>query len=100
MQTFIQNLKKEFDVIIFDTPPVLPVTDALLLAPKLDGVLLINNPSKETRDTLMQAKRLYERAGAHLIGAVLNAIDTASSGEFTSIDYKYHYTEEEMRTKY
>ncbi|MCK9594968.1 MAG: polysaccharide biosynthesis tyrosine autokinase [Candidatus Omnitrophica bacterium] len=68
----IEILKSRFDVIIFDSPPVLPVTDANLLAPKVDSVVLVYEIGRTSREGLMRAKVQLESVGAKISGVVLN----------------------------
>jgi len=68
----IEILKSRFDVIIFDSPPVLPVTDANLLAPKVDCVVLVYEIGRTSREGLMRAKVQLESVGAKISGVVLN----------------------------
>ena len=71
MDAVIKQLKGEADVVLFDAPPVIAVTDATLLATKLDGVLLVFRAGGTRRDHAERAKELLERVNARLVGAVL-----------------------------
>jgi len=71
METIIANLKTRADIVLFDAPPVIAVTDAALLASKLDGALLVVSAGQTRRDDALQAKALLERIHVHLVGAVL-----------------------------
>ncbi|NOZ69758.1 MAG: polysaccharide biosynthesis tyrosine autokinase, partial [Deferribacteres bacterium] len=66
----IEELKKEFDFIFFDSPPVLPVTDASLLASRLDVVVLCYEIGKISREGLLRAKVQLESVGANIAGVV------------------------------
>ncbi|MFA6383922.1 MAG: GNVR domain-containing protein [Candidatus Omnitrophota bacterium] len=68
----ITKFKSRFDVIIFDAPPVLPVTDASLLAPKIDGVIMVYEIGRTSREGLMRAKVQLEAVNAKIFGVVLN----------------------------
>lgn len=72
MEVMIERLRKEADIILFDTPPVTAVTDAAVLASRLDGVLLVLQAGKTRRDRAREARQLLEKVKAHLIGVVLN----------------------------
>jgi non-specific protein-tyrosine kinase len=74
MVQLIEELYKEADVVIFDTPPVLTVTDAAVLAPKTDGTLFVVHVGKTRRDTLARAVELVKKTNAHTLGVVLNRI--------------------------
>jgi capsular exopolysaccharide synthesis family protein len=71
MDAIIKQLKGEADVVLFDAPPVIAVTDATLLATKLDGVLLVFRAGGTRRDHAERAKELLERVNIRLVGAVL-----------------------------
>jgi capsular exopolysaccharide synthesis family protein len=71
METIIAGLKSRADVVLFDAPPVLAVTDAALLASRLDGVLLVVSAGQTRRDDALQAKMLLERIHVHIVGSVL-----------------------------
>ena len=57
---------------LFDAPPVITVTDAALLASKLDGVLLVLAAGNTRRDHAARAKELLEKVNIHIVGAILN----------------------------
>lgn len=68
----IDELKKMFDVIIFDVPPVLPVTDASILAAKANSVVLVYESGRTSREALMRAKVQLQSVGAKIDGIILN----------------------------
>jgi capsular exopolysaccharide synthesis family protein len=68
----ISDLRAQADVIIFDTPPLLPVTDAAALAPLTDGAVLVCTPGKTKADHLTRARRSLDAVGASVLGVVLN----------------------------
>lgn len=72
MDELIQTALKEFDMVIFDTPPVLAVTDAQVMANKCDGVILVVNSGKTERDAAVKAKEQLANAKGKLLGVVLN----------------------------
>ncbi|MCC7360474.1 MAG: CpsD/CapB family tyrosine-protein kinase [Anaerolineales bacterium] len=71
MEALIATLKSRADFVLFDAPPVIAVTDAALLASKLDGVLLVVSAGHTRRDDAQRAKDLLEKIHVHLVGAVL-----------------------------
>lgn len=71
MDAIIQRLMQEADFVLFDAPPVISVTDAALLAAKLDGVLLVVRGGSTRRDDAEQARELLERLNVRIVGAVL-----------------------------
>ncbi len=68
----LARLKTHADVILFDAPPVVAVTDGAVLATKVDGVLLVIRAGYTRRDHAQRAKELLERAHARIVGAVLS----------------------------
>ena len=71
MESVISNLKSRADIVLFDAPPVIAVTDAALLASKLDGVLLVMSAGHTRREHAQRAKELLEKINVRVVGAVL-----------------------------
>ncbi len=71
MDAIVEQLKKEAEVVLFDAPPVIAVTDATLLAAKLDGVLLVMRAGSTRRDHAERAKELLDRVNIRIVGTVL-----------------------------
>ncbi len=67
----IARLVGQTDIVLFDTPPVIAVTDAAVLGVKVDGILLVINAGKTRRDQAERAKELLEKANVRIIGAAL-----------------------------
>ncbi len=84
MQELIDRLKDRFDVVIFDTPPVLPRIDAAVLARHVDGVMLVVDAGRTRRDSAIRAKNSLTHACGRLLGVVLNRISSHDS-------YYYYY---------
>jgi len=61
-----------FDIIIFDTPPVLAVTDAQILSSQVDGTVLVVASGKTEKDAALEAKDLLQKSQARILGVVLN----------------------------
>ena len=74
MEEIIAALLERADVVLFDAPPVVAVTDAAVLATKVDGVLLVVNAGGTKRDYARVAKARLEKVNANLLGAVLNNV--------------------------
>ncbi|QMV43223.1 CpsD/CapB family tyrosine-protein kinase [Cohnella cholangitidis] len=79
MDELMNGLFEEYEVIIFDTPPVLLVTDAQIVAAKSDGVLLVIGAGKVKRDAAVKAKKLLEHVQANILGVVFNGKKTPST---------------------
>ena len=87
MRTFLESLKKDYDIIILDTPPVLPVTDAAILASLVDGVVLVSSYGQTTFEGLARAKVQLENVGAKILGVILNKVPASKRGGH----YYYYY---------
>jgi capsular exopolysaccharide synthesis family protein len=72
MDHIIQDLKKEFDYIIFDTPPLSYVADAQILAGKTDGSILIIASGVTEKDEALNAKKLLNHSKSKILGVILN----------------------------
>ncbi len=79
MTALLEGLKEEYDVILFDTPPVLTVTDALIISSLCDGVILVVNAGKVKKDLVKKAKAHLEHVNARILGAVLNNVQVPKS---------------------
>ncbi len=92
LETTLDKLKEEFDVILLDSPPVLPVTDVSILAPKVDGVVLCYEIGKTSRHALIRAKIQLETVGAKILGVILNHTKPQTEAlEVYPYYYKYKY---------
>jgi capsular exopolysaccharide synthesis family protein len=74
MEEVIAALAEQADQVFFDTPPVVAVTDAAVLATKVDGVLLVISASKTRRDYARTAVQRLEQINARLVGTVLTNV--------------------------
>ena len=72
MDTLIELLKKDYDIIIFDAPPVLSVADAQILSNKCDGTILVINSGSTEKSSAVRAKEVLQKAKANIIGTILN----------------------------
>ncbi len=71
MAELIASVKALADIVLFDAPPVVPVTDAAILGARTDGVLLVLQAGKTKREHAARARTLLEQVGAHIIGTAL-----------------------------
>ena len=83
----IAACEETYDLVVFDCPPILPVADAVLIGPKVDGVVLVYQVGKIGRTPLLRAKTLLENAQAHIVGVVLSNV----SAEFSPDYHQYQY---------
>jgi non-specific protein-tyrosine kinase len=73
MEAIIQRLRGMADMVLFDTPPVIAVTDAAVLATRVDGVLLVLEAGRTRRERARRAREILEKVKANIIGVVLIA---------------------------
>lgn len=87
MAEFIQSVKKAFDIVLIDTPPVLSVTDPLVVGRNVDGVILVVWGGKTSREALKRAKERMDLTNVKTIGVILNRINMKEHDYY----YKHHY---------
>ena len=92
MAGVVRELQTRCDILIFDAPPLLPVTDAQVLATQVDGVVLVVRFARTRRDLLSQARARLEVVGGRIFGLVLNAVPA-------SADYAEEYSYTNYRPK-
>jgi receptor protein-tyrosine kinase len=97
MKSLINELRERFDTVLIDAPPLLPVTDAAILASSSDGAILIARHGKTTRDQISVAVGRLESVAAHLLGTVAN-MTPARRGSY-GYGYSYGYAPEAGRSK-
>jgi Mrp family chromosome partitioning ATPase len=71
-------VSSRYDHVLFDSPPLAAVTDAAVIAPQVDGVLIVIHGQRTTRDALRSVLRQLRDVSAHLTGAVLNDLDLSA----------------------
>lgn len=92
MKHFLQWLRERDYMVVIDTPPVLAVTDALILAAEADGVVLVTEAGSTRLESANAARHELEKVGAHLVGVVLNKA-TVKNGHYS---YQYYYSKSDM----
>lgn len=86
MKSFIEELKENFDTVIFDSPPIISVADAAIIASRVEGTILVSRSGFIPRHLCLQAKNALESVHAKIIGCVLNGVQTHHQSY-----YSYHY---------
>ena len=94
----LDRLLEEYDRVIFDSPPVVPVTDAQIIGRQIDGTLLVARSQQTNRDVLRKAVELLRTVKVPLIGALLNGIDI-SRDVYGHYYYQYKQSEEEEKAE-
>lgn len=88
MKDLVCRFSEQFDYLVFDSPPVLAVTDAVVLSKLVDGTLIVLDYGRVRRDEALEARKQMERVQANVVGSVLNAVPY-SSGYYKG--YKNYY---------
>ena len=92
MESFLDEMKKEYDYIVLDTPPLQAVTDAQILSTKADGTLVVVRAGVTKKDAVANAVSILKKVNSHIIGTVLNAAENKKD------KYYYYYGDENSRT--
>jgi capsular exopolysaccharide synthesis family protein len=87
MTRILEELKETYDIILIDTPPALAVTDAQIIAAKVDGVILVIDSGKVKTEMAMKTKASLDHVKARILGVVLNNIDRKHADSY----YYYYY---------
>ncbi|MFH0902008.1 MAG: polysaccharide biosynthesis tyrosine autokinase [Pseudomonadota bacterium] len=82
----VKKLSESFDRVIFDSPPILAVTDATLLSRVTDGLIIVIRAGRTSRDAVQRVRHTLSLVNAHVIGAVLNDVNLRSP------HYAYYYS--------
>ena len=91
MAEIFEELKFYFDFIIVDSPPIIPVSDPLLIASHVDGVLVIVRAGATPREVAKRAINLLQNSKIKILGTVLNNIDEVLPYYYSSKYYAYKY---------
>ena len=90
---FIEEVKKEYDVIIFDSSPILSTADAAILGMKVDGVLLVYRVGSISKGLLKRTVSQLEQVQCNLMGVIINGMKPDISPDFQGYKYySYYYT--------
>ena len=95
MQNILQRAKEEYDYVLIDTPPVLPVTDALIVSRFVDGVILTIASGEVKVEMARDVKNQLVNSGANILGVVLNKVRSEHHGY--GYGYYYYYGHEGAR---
>jgi capsular exopolysaccharide synthesis family protein len=91
----IRNVAEQFDIILIDSPPVLAVSDSLVMAAGLDSVLLVVRGRKTSRRDLRKAKRALDRTRARIVGVILNEADPRDVDYYRPRYQKYYRSDKQ-----
>ncbi|HEV7734239.1 MAG TPA: polysaccharide biosynthesis tyrosine autokinase [Candidatus Binatia bacterium] len=94
MRDLLAELRGQYDYVILDSPPTLPVTDSVVLAREVDGVVLVVKGHDTPRELVRRARDRLVGAGAPMLGAVINNVDLGWGDlYFYNRYYNYHYVQ-------
>ena len=91
MSELIQDVKQRFDLVLVDSPPILGVSDASVLASEVDLTIIVVQHRKLPRNMLMRVKQAVENVGGKVIGVVLNNVDLRSDSQYQYYTSYYTY---------
>jgi Mrp family chromosome partitioning ATPase len=98
MKELIRDLKRRYDYVFFDSPPIMGVSDASILASEVDIVLQVIQYRRYPQPMTIRAKQMIEKVGGNLLGIVLNNINMASDENYyyySGYYYDYYSKNEE-----
>lgn len=100
MKNLLKDLSKQYDYIFIDTPPIITVTDAMILAPQASGVVLVVKQNFSSYDMLDKTIEVLQRSNVKILGFIMNYIDKSTNSKYYtrkryggrySYLYKYEY---------
>ena len=93
MQDLLERVRTEYDYVLIDTPPVMPVTDAAVLGAKVDGVMLVIASGADKPELVQAAKTRLIQGGANILGCILNKVQVGGGrygyGKYGNHKYGY-----------
>ncbi|MSS73766.1 MAG: polysaccharide biosynthesis tyrosine autokinase [Candidatus Latescibacteria bacterium] len=92
MNEFIAEAREAYDIVLFDSPPVLQATDATVLGTKVDGVLIVYKIGQVSRGALRRAKLQLDNLNIPVLGIVLNGLRAEVSEDFQDLRYYTYYS--------
>ncbi len=89
MRPLMTEMQAAYDIVLYDTPPILPVTDAVALSSRVDGTIIVYQVGRIGRNALKRAKFLLDHAQANIMGVVLTNVKSEIAPEATFYRYEY-----------
>lgn len=90
LRELIEELSQRFDHVIIDSPPVINVSDALIVSPQVDGVVIVVKGSQTPREAVIRTKQALYDVNARVFGIVLNSIDLDADRYYYKYKYSYY----------
>jgi capsular exopolysaccharide synthesis family protein len=101
MKEFIEEVKRRYDFVFFDSPPIMGVSDASILASEVDMAILVVQYRKYPQQMTLRAKQMVEKVGGRLLGVVLNNINISQDSYYyyySGYYYDYYSKSEDAKT--
>lgn len=95
MKLFIERCKENYDITLFDTPPVNSVADASILSTMVDGTIIVTAANQTEREAVKVAKVQLEKVNANILGIILNKVKESTGGYY----YYYYYGEDNQKIR-
>jgi capsular exopolysaccharide synthesis family protein len=98
MEAMLAELRKRFKCVVIDSPPVLPVTDAMILSTYVDGVVFVIESGRTVRGAVSRTRKILQNVGAKVVGIVYNKVDLRHGeyyGSYGHYYYNYHADDRE-----
>ncbi len=87
----LTDVKSRFDLVLIDSPPILGVSDASVLAAEVDSSIVVVQHRKLPRHMLLRVKQAIDQIGGHVVGVVMNQVDIRSDAAYGYYTGYYHY---------
>lgn len=91
MTQLLSEVGKRFDIVLFDSPPVLGVSDSSLIVSKVDAALVVLQPRKMPLKALLRTKSIIQNVGGQIMGLVMNNVDISSDTQYQYYTTYYSY---------
>lgn len=98
MEAMLRELRKRYKCVVIDSPPVLPVIDAMILSTFVDGVVFVVESGKTVRGAVTRSRKILQNVGAKVVGIVFNKVNLRHGeyyGSYGHYYYNYHSDERE-----
>ena len=99
MESMLRELRKQFKFLVIDSPPVLPVADAMVLSTFVDGVVFVIESGATARGAVTRARKILQNVGAKVLGIVLNKVDVRHDGYYGYHNHYYYHSGDSERTE-
>ncbi len=97
MELMLQDLRKRFRFVVIDSPPVLAVTDAMILSNLVDGVIFVVENGVTVRGAVTRARKILQNVGANILGIVVNKMDMRHDGYYGDYGHYYYPADDKER---